>query len=190
MKNIKSISAEELAFRQAVENFVLEDETTRLFVEQHFEEYLPSIPSGEYKKRVLLKLCEKIKREKMLSFEKNVSLTVKEIEFLKAIPDDLIKRLFYSLILRSKVNPHSSGWISLDFQNTIKYGFCEKMVKKIRLENLVACKPYGFETQVSGSTNPVLCFRLPKIEESEIAIEFSTKDALSVYDEVVDDSNK
>ena len=89
------------------------------------------------------------------------------------------------MIVRASVKPHPSGWVSLDFDNTIKYGLSEKDAKKAKIEIYSQCTPYGFNCRVSGSTKPILCFNIPEFEESETVFEFEDGQAVKMYTEVI-----
>ena len=155
------------------------------FVDANYDEYFKALPAGEYKKDILIKIFKNFLNRDAEEGRREVKITMAHINFLKGLPSDLIKRLFYSLIVRAAVKPHPSGWISLDYENTIKYGLSEKDSKKAKIEIYSQCTPYGFNCRVSGSTKPVLCFQLPEFEESEVVFKFEDGCAAQMYEKVI-----
>ena len=155
------------------------------FVDINYDEYFKTLPAGEYKKDILIKIFKNYLNRDVEDGHREVKITKAHINFLKELPSDLIKRLFYSLIVRAAVKPHPSGWISLDYENTIKYGLSEKDSKKAKIEIYSQCTPYGFNCRVSGSTKPILCFRLPEFEESDIVFTFEDGHAAQMYEKII-----
>ena len=161
------------------------------YIKENHSKYFPMMPNGDYKVILLNQIYRKFLTVDKTVGTHPVAITDKEIEFLRGLPSDLIKRLFYSLLVRLKVKPHASGWISLDFENTMLYGFDEREVRKMKIEVLAQCSPFGFETQVSGSNKPVLCFRLPVFEDGDMVLEFLDGEAREKYSEVINfDTNR
>lgn len=154
-------------------------------VEENSDKYLTALPAGEYKKVVLRKILEREMMRDSLEGRRRIDLYESEIEFLKSLPNDFIKRVFYSLICRAKLHPHDSGWIELDFKKTMKFGFPEAKASKIKIEQLAACKPYGFECRVVGSTNPILCFKVPVVPSGKRMYRLLSGQTLSGYQEVI-----
>lgn len=155
------------------------------FVDINYDEYFKTLPAGEYKKDILIKIFKNYLNRDVEDGHREVKITKAHINFLKELPSDLIKRLFYSLIVRAAVKPHPSGWISLDYENTIKYGLSEKDSKKAKIEIYSQCTPYGFNCRVSGSTKPILCFQLPEFEESDIVFTFEDGRAAQMYEKII-----
>ena len=175
---------EERRFLRAIEGFIENFEAVEEFIENNYESYLKNIPNGEYKKNVLKKVYKNHITKQEGKITHPISFTRGDIDFLKSLPNDKIKRLFYCLIIRTQVNPHPSGWISLDFEKTLLYGFSETQAKKIKMEDLSECVPYGFEVRVSGSTKPVLCFKIPQ-KGGETIFEFEDDVAFKKIAEVL-----
>jgi hypothetical protein len=148
-------------------------------------DYFKMIPDGEHKCNLLRKIYRNTLKNDPQKGHHLVQITDKEIEFLQKLPNDTIKRLFYSLIIRAKVKPHKTGWISMDFENTIYYGFPDKEARNTKIEAFAQCTEYGFETLVIGSTNPVLCFKLPIESDGDVVMEFEDGEARDKYEEVV-----
>ena len=152
------IDDEELRFINAVEDMT--DEERDAHIAEHYDEYLLFLPKGSYKIELLKKVWGRHIASKKIETEVEIVFYNNEVAFLQSLPTEEIKRLFYSLMCKAKLRPHGSGWIRLDFEETIRYGFPESKAKKLRLENLSQCREYGFDAQVVGSNQPVLCFKL------------------------------
>ena len=148
-------------------------------------DYFKMIPDGEHKLNLLRKIYKNTFTKDPDKGHHLVQITDKEIEFLQSLPNELIKRLFYSLIVRSKVKPHDTGWVSLDFENTIYYALSDKEARNAKIEIFAQCADYGFETLVIGSTKPILCFRLPIEDDGEVVIEFEDGEARERFQEVI-----
>lgn len=183
-KDLK-FTKEENRFIDNISNILYNKEKVMEYIAEKYDDYFYMMPKGEYKKSVLCKIYNNYLNRDVEDGHREVKITKAHINFLKELPSDLIKRLFYSLIVRAEVKPHPSGWISLDYENTIKYGLNEKDAKKAKIEIYSQCTPYGFNCRVSGSTKPVLCFQLPEFEESEVVFEFEDGRAVQMYEEVI-----
>ena len=149
-------------------------------------DYFKMIPDGEHKLNLLRKIYKNTFLKDPDKGHHIVQITDKEIEFLQGLPTDLIKRLFYSLIVRAKVKPHDTGWISLDFENTIFYALPDKDAQKAKIEIYSQCTEYGFETLVIGSTKPILCFKLPIENDGDVVMEFEDGEARERFSEVIE----
>ena len=192
-KKDQKFTKEENRFIDNISDILYDKEKVIEYIAEKYDDYFYMMPKGEYKKSVLYKIYDNYLNRDIEDGHREVKITKAHINFLKELPSDLIKRLFYSLIVRAEVKPHPSGWISLDYENTIKYGLSEKDTKKAKIEIYSQCTPYGFNCRVSGSTKPVLCFQLPEFEESEVVFEFEDGRAAQMYEEVInynDNSNK
>ena len=187
-KDLK-FTKEENRFIDDISDILYEKEKVVEYIAEKYDDYFCMMPKGEYKKSVLYKIYNNYLSRDVEYGHREVKITKAHIDFLKELPSDLIKRLFYSLIVRSEVKPHPSGWISLDYENTIKYGLSEKDAKKAKIEIYSQCTPYGFNCRVSGSTKPILCFKLPDFEESDIVFEFEDGRAAQMYEEVINYGN-
>lgn len=183
-KDLK-FTKEENRFIDNISDILYDKEKVTEYIAEKYDDYFYMMPKGEYKQSILHKIYYNFLNRDVEDGHREVKITKAHIDFLKELPSDLIKRLFYSLIVRAEVKPHPSGWISLDYENTIKYGLSEKDAKKAKIEIYSQCTPYGFNCRVSGSTKPVLCFRLPEFEESEVVFEFEDGRAAQMYEEVI-----
>ena len=175
---------EEESFLSAIDEILYDADAVHDFVSKNYNAFYKMIPDGDYKQHILLRVYKNYLGRDRNAGNTMVSITDKEIRFLQTLPTDQLKRVFYSLLIRAKVKPHASGWISLRFEETIKYGFEKRVWKDLKLKILVDLKQYGVKTQVSGSTKPILCFRLPDIEEGNVVFEFLDGDALMMFKEI------
>lgn len=183
-KELKYKKEEDRFFRD-IDGFRDDPELVEQFIVAAGSDYFKMIPDGEHKLRLLRKLYKNNFRTDPDKGHHLVQITDKEIEFLQGLPNDTIKRLFYSLIVRTKVKPHNTGWISLDFENTIYYAFPDKEARDAKIEIFSQCSEYGFETLVIGSTNPILCFRLPIEDDGNVMMEFEDGEARDKFEEVI-----
>lgn len=183
-KEVKFEEQEQLFLKDII-NIIDDASAVADFIEEKYENYFPSLPNGDYK----IRLLKGVYKQYLLSDRKRgqypITITTGEIRFLQSLPTELIKRLFYSLIIRAKVRPHASGWISLDFDNTIFYALKDNDARKAKIEIYSQCTDYGFDTRVSGSTKPVLCFKLPDMEDGEVVFEFTDGEAREKFNEVI-----
>lgn len=174
---------EEIRFKKAISG--LDAEQVDQYIEDNYDNFFKSMPSGDHKKRILKKIYKKTMAEDPQQGKHLVNLTLEEVKFLQSLPTDEIKRLFYCLIIRSKVCPHPSGWISLNFDETLLYGYTLKQSLEIRAERASECVPYGVDFLVRGSTKPVVCFKLRDFDESDVVISFLDGEALHKFKEVM-----
>ena len=87
----------------------------------------------------------KIETEQVISFYDL------EIEFLKSLPSEKIKRLFYSLLCFEKLHWHESGWIRFEIDDLAELGG----LKTLKCEDFADLGPFGLEMRVTGSKNAV-----------------------------------
>ena len=74
-----------------------------------------------------------------------------EIEFLKSLPDEKVKRLFYSLLCFEKLHWHESGWIRFEIDELAELGG----LKTLKCEDFADLVPFGLKMRVTGSKNAV-----------------------------------
>lgn len=74
-----------------------------------------------------------------------------EIEFLKSLPNEKIKRLFYSLLCFEKLHWHESGWIRFEIDELAELGG----LKTFKCEDFADLVPFGLKMRVTGSKNAV-----------------------------------
>ena len=75
----------------------------------------------------------------------------KEIEFLRSLPNEKIKRLFYSLLCFEKLHWHESGWIRFEINELAELGG----LKTLKCEDFADLVPFGLKMRVTGSKNAV-----------------------------------
>ncbi len=90
-------------------------------------------------------LRTKIETEQVISFYDL------EIEFLKSLPSEKIKRLFYSLLCFEKLHWHESGWIRFEIDELAELGG----LKSLKCEDFADLVPFGLKMRVTGSKNAV-----------------------------------
>ena len=74
-----------------------------------------------------------------------------EIEFLKSLPSEKIKRLFYSLLCFEKLHWHESGWIRFEIDELAELGG----LKILKCEDFADLVSFGLKMRVTGSKNAV-----------------------------------
>lgn len=186
MRNEMAFDSEQSRFLNDIKDFYDNPTAVADFIKENHNNYLKNIPGGEYKVYLLNRIYLNYLSKDPECGHRVIQITKGEISFLQKLPTDKIKRIFYALLIRMKSHPHSSGWISLDFPNTLNYGFSKKEVKKFKIEEFSECVPFGLEMRVSGSTKPVLCFRIPKDEaNADVVFEFEDGIAINKYEEVI-----
>ena len=87
----------------------------------------------------------KIETEQVISFYDL------EIEFLKSLPSEKIKRLFYSLLCFEKLHWHESGWIRFEIDELAELGG----LKTLKCEDFADLVTFGLKMRVTGSKNAV-----------------------------------
>lgn len=179
------LKKEENRFIKDIQNIIFNSEAVKIFIEENYNKYFNDLPDGEYKIKLLNVIYKRYLKSDMEIGTHPITITQNEIKFLQSLPNELIKKLFYSLIVRAKVKPHISGWVSLDFENTIFYALEDNKAKNAKIEIYSQCTEYGFDTLVRGSTKPVLCFKLPDFGESDIIFEFTDGEARDKFKEVI-----
>ena len=85
----------------------------------------------------------KIETEQVISFYDL------EIEFLKSLPSEKIKRLFYSLLCFEKLHWHESGWIRFEIDELAELGG----LKTLKCEDFADLVLFGLKMRVTGSKN-------------------------------------
>lgn len=93
---------------------------------------------------------EEIKKESLGT----ISFYDKEIEFLHSLPNEKIKRLFYSLLCFEKLHWHESGWIRFEIDELAELGG----LKTLKCEDFADLVPFGLDMRVTGSKNAVTTY--------------------------------
>ena len=185
MKQSVTFESEENRFLAEIKDLLDKPLEVEGFIETNYDSFFTNIPSGEYKKFILKRIYKNYLSSSVEKEPCQILLTEGDVKFLQSLPTDKLKRLFYCLKVRAQVNKHPSGWISLDLEKTLLYGFLESQARHIKIEELANCVPYGFEVRVSGSTKPVLCFKIPEYE-GKVIFEFGEDVAREKFLEVIE----
>ena len=102
-------------------------------------------------------LKEKISESKFnknIARDKVISFYDREIEFLQSLPNEKIKRLFYSLLCFEKLHWHESGWIRFEIDELAELGG----LKNLRCEDFADLVSFGLDMRVTGSKNAVTTY--------------------------------
>ena len=86
-----------------------------------------------------------------IEIDQTISFYDIEIEFLKSLPNEKIKRLFYSLLCFEKLHWHESGWIRFEIDELAEIGG----LKTLKCEDFADLVPFGLKMRVTGSKNAV-----------------------------------
>lgn len=89
--------------------------------------------------------------KKTIEIDQVISFYDLEIEFLKSLPSEKIKRLFYSLLCFEKLHWHESGWIRFEIGELAEIGG----LKVLKCEDFADLVPFGLRMRVTGSKNAV-----------------------------------
>ena len=100
---------------------------------------------------ILKRVFRERKSEKMIATEQMISFYDLEIDFLKSLPNEKIKRLFYSLLCFEKLHWHESGWIRFEIDELADLGG----LKTLKCEDFADLVPFGLKMRVTGSKNAV-----------------------------------
>lgn len=100
---------------------------------------------------ILKRVFRERKSEKMIATEQMISFYDLEIDFLKSLPNEKIKRLFYSLLCFEKLHWHESGWIRFEIDDLAELGG----LKTLKCEDFADLVPFGLKMRVTGSKNAV-----------------------------------
>lgn len=150
---------------------------------------LPSLPKGEYKRDVMLKLLHdyKVKMEAGELRGPLITFYKEEVKYMRSMEaSDKIRFLYLVLTTLYKEKPHPSGFSRFDDHFALKkasklgsFGpFCP-----LDLKNLIFT---GFEMRVIGSKQPILCFKLPHAKfEGEIAFQCYEDELLDKFKEYI-----
>lgn len=89
--------------------------------------------------------------EKMIQIDQKISFYDLEIKFLESLPNEKIKRIFYSLLCYEKLHWHESGWIRFEIDELAELG----RLKVLKCEDFADLVPFGLKMRVIGSKNAV-----------------------------------
>lgn len=103
---------------------------------------------------MIKKLTDKVAEENItrkISRDQEIYFYDLEIQFLKSLPNEKIKRLFYSLLCFEKLHWHESGWIRFEIDELTELGG----LKMLKCEDFADLVPFGLKMRVTGSKNAV-----------------------------------
>lgn len=193
MKTTKKIEKDYLEFFDACLYYMKNTEETSIeeVVDKVYKNYIPSLPSGEYKKQILCDAFKKFYFTLSLteSEDPKVSFTSAEVKFLRGISKKEIKELFYLLFFYKKQHEHPSGWIRFDFEEVVRPASQWIVRTKYKREDMSALVEYGFEMRSIGSKAAIPCFKLPDIEDSENMFEVGYLDLEQKWGEYINATN-
>lgn len=117
--------------------------------------------------------------------EKSVFLYKTEIDYLKNISSDNVRKILFLLLIISKWSNHSSGWIRYNKKYLFDFwGIKCKEDDKTKIMN--ECCQNGLDLRVVGSKSSIVCF---KVSFRDIGSEYikelkTNEDIISTYKEV------
>ena len=112
---------------------------------------IASMLSDDSLANILKEEFERLSFEKSIGRDMNIVFYDLEIEFLKSLPNEKIKRLFYSLLCFEKLHWHESGWIRFEIDELAELGG----LKTLKCEDFADLVPFGLKMRVTGSKNAV-----------------------------------
>ena len=112
---------------------------------------IASMLSDDSLANILKEEFERLSLEKSIGRDVNIVFYDLEIEFLKSLPNEKIKRLFYSLLCFEKLHWHESGWIRFEIDELAELGG----LKTLKCEDFADLVPFGLRMRVTGSKNAV-----------------------------------
>ena len=112
---------------------------------------IASMLSDDSLANILKEEFERLSLEKSIGRDVNIVFYDLEIEFLKSLPNEKIKRLFYSLLCFEKLHWHESGWIRFEIDELAEFGG----LKTLKCEDFADLVPFGLKMRVTGSKNAV-----------------------------------
>ena len=112
---------------------------------------IASMLSDDSLANILKEEFERLSLEKSIGRDVNIIFYDLEIEFLKSLPNEKIKRLFYSLLCFEKLHWHESGWIRFEIDDLAELGG----LKTLKCEDFADLVPFGLKMRVTGSKNAV-----------------------------------
>ena len=112
---------------------------------------IASMLSDDSLANILKEEFERLSLEKSIGRDVNIVFYDLEIEFLKSLPNEKIKRLFYSLLRFEKLHWHEAGWIRFEIDELAELGG----LKTLKCEDFADLVPFGLKMRVTGSKNAV-----------------------------------
>ena len=147
---IGGLSVKNKEIKAVYDSFIKDGTET---TEELEDSFLPSVKNKDVKRKLLRKMkeiwLEKIQNQLLDEF--TISFYDLEIDFLKSLPNEKIKRLFYSLLCFEKLHWHESGWIRFEIDELAELGG----LKTLKCEDFADLVPFGLKMRVTGSKNAV-----------------------------------
>ena len=112
---------------------------------------IASMLSDDSLANILKEEFERLSLEKSIGRDVNIVFYDLEIEFLKSLRNEKIKRLFYSLLCFEKLHWHESGWIRFEIDELAELGG----LKTLKCKDFADLVPFGLKMRVTGSKNAV-----------------------------------
>ena len=112
---------------------------------------IASMLSDDSLANILKEEFERLSLEKSIGRDVNIVFYDLEIEFLKSLPNEKIKRLCYSLLCFEKLHWHESGWIRFEIDELAELGG----LKTLKCEDFADLVPFGLKMRVTVSKNAV-----------------------------------
>ena len=134
---------------------------------EKYKELLPSFPECEAKKMIFKSILEETPKE-----EEDHTLYPfydDEVEWLLSVNGEKTRKAMLCFVFWKKKNPHETGWIRYEPEKIFGLLFSRREVFDIikRPALVTRCVAYGLDMRVVGSKNPIICYSLPKFEDSK-----------------------
>lgn len=100
---------------------------------------------------ILKGMCDAADHQRQVERDMTIYFYDGEIDFLRSLPNEKIKRLFYSLLCFEKLHWHESGWIRFEIDELAELGG----LKMLKCEDFADLVPFGLKMRVTGSKNAV-----------------------------------
>lgn len=100
---------------------------------------------------ILKEMCDVANYQRQVERDITICFYDGEIDFLRSLPSENIKRLFYSLLCFEKLHWHESGWIRFEIDELAEIG----ALKTLKCEDFADLVPFGLKMRVTGSKNAV-----------------------------------
>ena len=144
------------------------------------------IPCGEYKVEMLKQMLINESAEYANAF-KTIDILAGEIEILRSMKTIECKRLYFSLLIHSKLYPHETNWIAFNKDAVIRTVFDETIVEYSKHENFSELIKYGLDFRVIGSKSAIPCYRMPDVKDISIvySILYDKKQCYDIFEEVI-----
>ena len=120
-------------------------------VEESDVTFVASFLSDERLIEDLRNRFDEVRGERLKNIDNLICFYESEACFLRSLPNEKIKRLFYSLLCFEKLHWHESGWIRFEIDELAELGG----LKTLKCEDFADLVPFGLKMRVTGSKNAV-----------------------------------